>query len=69
MPHQTPPTGLPLDPRDVLLRDTERYLSALHGSVARHDNLAANLGCAGCELRDKISAHYAAAAVVAGGPR
>jgi len=24
-----------------LLRDAEHYLSALHGSVARHDNLAA----------------------------
>jgi hypothetical protein len=39
----------------TLLRDTERYLSALHGSVARHDNLAANLGCAGCELRDRLA--------------
>jgi len=66
---QQPLTDQQLDPRDVLLRDTERYLSALHGSVARHDNLAANLGCAGCELRDKIRAHYDAAAVVAGGTR
>jgi hypothetical protein len=40
----------------ALLRDAENYLSALHGSVARHDNLAANLGCAGCELRDQIGA-------------
>jgi len=39
-----------------LLRDVERYLSALHGSVARHDNLAADYGCAGCELRDRIAA-------------
>ncbi|MET7746558.1 hypothetical protein [Streptomyces sp. NPDC005385] len=39
----------------ALLRDTENYLSALHGSVARHDNLAANFGCAGCELRDKLA--------------
>lgn len=39
-----------------LLKRAESYLSALHGSVARHDNLAANLGCAGCELRDQISA-------------
>jgi hypothetical protein len=39
-----------------LLCDAERYLSALHGSVARHDNLAANYGCAGCELRDRITA-------------
>jgi hypothetical protein len=39
-----------------LLRRTESYLSALHGSVARHDNLAANLGCAGCELRDQVGA-------------
>jgi hypothetical protein len=37
-----------------LLKAAEAYLSALHGSVARHDNLAANLGCAGCELRDRI---------------
>jgi hypothetical protein len=37
-----------------LLKRTESLLSALHGSVARHDNLAANLGCAGCELRDQI---------------
>lgn len=43
------PTGL------ALLRDAESYLSALHGSVARHDNLAANFGCAGCELRDRIA--------------
>ncbi|MGY5048261.1 hypothetical protein ACWDE0_21915 [Streptomyces sp. 900105755] len=47
------------DPRAALLRDAENYLSALHGSVARHDNLAANLGCAGCELRDKIRAALA----------
>lgn len=44
-----------------LLKRTESYLSALHGSVARHDNLAANLGCAGCELRDKIRNELAAA--------
>lgn len=43
------------DTAAALLRDTERYLSALHGSVARHDNLAANLGCAGCELRARIA--------------
>lgn len=48
MTHQTEPLAL--------LRDTEHYLSALHGSVARHDNLAANYGCAGCELRDRITA-------------
>jgi hypothetical protein len=48
MTHQTEPLAL--------LRDTEHYLSALHGSVARHDNLAANYGCAGCELRDRIAA-------------
>jgi hypothetical protein len=45
----------------ALLRDTEHYLSALHGSVARHDNLAANYGCAGCELRDRIAAAVSAA--------
>ncbi|WP_405673168.1 hypothetical protein [Streptomyces sp. NBC_01530] len=45
------------DPTAVdLLNRTEHLLSALHGSVARHDNLAANLGCAGCELRDQIRA-------------
>jgi hypothetical protein len=43
----------------ALLRDAENYLSALHGSVARHDNLAANFGCAGCELRDQIRAALA----------
>jgi hypothetical protein len=42
------------DPTARLLRDAENYLSALHGSVARHDNLAANLSCAGCELRDRL---------------
>lgn len=47
-----------------LLRDTERYLSALHGSVARHDNLAANYGCAGCELLGKVRDALAVAAVV-----
>lgn len=41
--------------RDLLNR-AESYLSALHGSVARHDQLAANLACAGCELRDQITA-------------
>ncbi|MEU5624245.1 hypothetical protein [Streptomyces tendae] len=40
----------------ALLRDAENYLSAQHGSVARHDHLAANLACAGCELRDRIGA-------------
>jgi hypothetical protein len=45
-----PPTETALD----LLKRAEALLSALHGSVARHDNLAANLGCAGCELRDQI---------------
>lgn len=40
--------------RDLLAR-VESYLSALHGSVARHDQLAANLACAGCELRDQIA--------------
>jgi hypothetical protein len=44
----------------ILLRDAASYLTALHGSVARHDNLAANLGCAGCELRDQIRAELAA---------
>ncbi|MFF5609298.1 hypothetical protein ACFY65_23405 [Streptomyces cellulosae] len=53
MTHQTEPLAL--------LRDTEHYLSALHGSVARHDSLAANYGCAGCELRDRITAAVSAA--------
>ncbi|WP_060886219.1 hypothetical protein [Streptomyces caniscabiei] len=44
----------------ALLRRAEAYLSALHGSVALHDNLAANLGCAGCELRDKLRTALAA---------
>ncbi|MGW0821804.1 hypothetical protein [Streptomyces sp. NPDC002845] len=42
-----------------LLKRTEAHLSALHGSVARHDQLAANLACAGCELRDTIRAALA----------
>ncbi|MEU3826493.1 hypothetical protein AB0F36_14410 [Streptomyces sp. NPDC029080] len=50
------------EPTTRLLRDAENYLSALHGSVARHDNLAANYGCAGCERRDKIAAELRAAA-------
>lgn len=44
-----PPVGLV-----ELLKRTEAHLSALHGSVAWHDNLAANLACSGCELRDAI---------------
>ncbi|WP_405461549.1 hypothetical protein OG786_29160 [Streptomyces sp. NBC_00101] len=40
--------------RAEVLADTERYLSALHGAVARHDNLGANLTCAGCQLRDRL---------------
>lgn len=52
--------GLAVD-RTALLRRTEGYLSALHGSVARHDNLAANYGCAGCQLRDEIRAASSAA--------
>jgi hypothetical protein len=51
-----------------LLRDAENYLSALHGSVARHDNLAANYGCAGCELRDKIAAELSAVSSVGQAP-
>lgn len=46
----TQPTALDL------LRRAEQHLSALHGSVGRHDNLAANLACGGCELRDTIAA-------------
>lgn len=52
----------------ALLRDAEAYLSALHGSVARHDHLAANLGCAGCELRDKIREQLAVVPVVSPPP-
>ena len=37
-----------------LLKLAEHYLSALHGSVARHDNLGLNLSCGGCALRDEI---------------
>ncbi|MER5678654.1 hypothetical protein ABT081_17105 [Streptomyces sp. NPDC002238] len=40
----------------VLLSDTESYLSALHGAVARHDHLGADLTCGGCTLRDRITA-------------
>ncbi|WP_405924894.1 hypothetical protein [Streptomyces sp. NBC_00035] len=55
-------------PPAELLRRTESYLSALHSSVARHDNLAANLGCAGCELRDQIRVALATPAVVPSAP-
>jgi hypothetical protein len=44
------------DTATELLRSAESYLSALHGSVARHDNLGADFTCAGCELRDQIGA-------------
>ncbi|MGV9427123.1 hypothetical protein ACWDO7_22905 [Streptomyces sp. NPDC003656] len=44
----------------ALLKQTESYLAALHTSVARHDNLAANLGCAGCELLTSIRAALSA---------
>lgn len=55
---------MPTDQNAVdLLTRAESYLSALHGSVARHDNLAANFGCAGCELRDQIGVALAAARV------
>lgn len=37
-----------------LLSDVEAHLSALHGSVGRHDNLGVNLACSGCQLRDQI---------------
>lgn len=37
-----------------LLKLAEQYLSALHGSVARHDNIGLNLSCGGCALRDEI---------------
>ena len=37
-----------------LLKLAEHYLSALHGSVARHDQLGLNLSCGGCALRDEI---------------
>lgn len=56
------------DQTDRLLRDAENYLSALHGSVARHDNLAENYACAGCELRDAIRAALAAPAAVVSPP-
>ncbi|MDX3831364.1 hypothetical protein [Streptomyces europaeiscabiei] len=48
-PAPAPPVGLV-----ELLKRTEAHLSALHGSVAWHDNLGANLACSGCELRDAI---------------
>ncbi|GAA4823938.1 hypothetical protein [Streptomyces ziwulingensis] len=58
----------PTSTAHVLLRDAENYLSALHGSVARHDHLAANLGCAGCELRDRIAAALPGLAAVSSPP-
>lgn len=52
------------DPTD-LLRQAETYLSALHTSVARHDNLGADLTCHGCQLRERIAAALAEASVTA----
>jgi hypothetical protein len=43
------------DPTTSLLRDVDAYLSAQHAR-GWHDQMAANLGCAGCELRDRIAA-------------
>ncbi|MEO3978808.1 hypothetical protein [Streptomyces sp. CAU 1734] len=43
----------------ALLTDTESYLSALHSTVHRHDNLGADLGCAGCALLGRIKAALA----------
>lgn len=52
-----------------LLKLAEHYLSALHGSVARHDNLGLNLSCGGCALRDEIrDVLPKLAAVVPGAP-
>ncbi|MFF2852626.1 hypothetical protein ACFVT5_40995 [Streptomyces sp. NPDC058001] len=51
-----------------LLRDAERYLSALHGSVARHDNLGADFTCEGCTLRDRIAAAVPGLAAVPSAP-
>ncbi|NUS82993.1 MAG: hypothetical protein HOY75_09615 [Streptomyces sp.] len=59
-PARTPAARTDSETLAALLKQTESYLSALHGSVARHDNLAANLGCAGCELRDSIRGVLAA---------
>lgn len=53
--------------RDLLNR-AESYLSALHGSVGRHDQIAANLACAGCELRDQIAAELGRDAAVSVAP-
>lgn len=49
-----PATAAPSVGLVELLERTEAHLSALHGSVAWHDNLAADLACSGCELRDAI---------------
>lgn len=42
-----------------LLREAEAYLSALHEHAARHDVLGAELGCCGCQLRERITAMLA----------
>jgi hypothetical protein len=42
------------DPTTSLLRDVDAYVSAQH-ACGWHDQMAANLGCAGCELRDRIA--------------
>ena len=52
-----------------LLKLAEHYLSALHGPVARHDQLGLNLSCGGCALRDEIrDVLPKLAAVVPGAP-
>jgi hypothetical protein len=56
----TAATSAATDPFEVL-RDAETYLSALHNSVARHDNLGADFTCHGCQLREQITAALAAA--------
>lgn len=38
----------------LLLADVAGYLAAIHRHASRHDVLAANLGCAGCELLGRI---------------
>ncbi|WP_069743059.1 hypothetical protein [Streptomyces sp. EN23] len=44
-----------------VLGDAQSYLSALHGHVARHDNLGADFTCGGCDLHARLAPALAVA--------
>lgn len=57
LPGKRPFSSPPQDPTANLLRDAERYLSALHTRAGRHEILGADFTCAGCQLADRIRQH------------